>query len=337
MSRSSRKEEMGAKEQHEYQVEHTTGDSSESNSDTDAVDPRLENMPFIEAFGHHYHISGKIFLPFDEPERKRLEVQHRLYRHCLDGALTSTRLPLDIAQIVDLGTGTGVWAIEMAARYPQAQITGIDVYPIQRQKGVPPNVKFEIDDVENPWKIPDNSIDFVHARSIAGGVRDWPALLRQVHQKLKPGGLFEMTEIALNILDFDGKFAEADLCPEFLQIFRDLCDKVGMDFNPSPHVPEWLVDADFEKIVQRSEILPAGSWAQDEKMKARQSLMNQITTEHYVLDNHCGLLFKSCGWTKEQFDAIVPTFWQEVQAANIRPYITAVFTTARKPRKDESA
>ncbi|KAI1380043.1 S-adenosyl-L-methionine-dependent methyltransferase [Hypoxylon crocopeplum] len=294
-------------------------------------------MPYIEAFGHHYHISGKIFLPFDEPERHRLEVQHKLYRHCLDGALTSTRLPLDTAQILDLGTGTGVWAIEMAARYPQAQIMGVDVYPIQRRKGVPPNVKFEIDDVENPWRFPDNSLDFVHARSIAGGVRDWPALIRQTYNKLKPGGLFEMTEIALNILDFDGKFAEADLCPEFLQLFRDLCDKVGMDFNPSPHVPDWLVEADFEKIIQRSEILPTGSWAQDEKMKARQNLTNQITTEHYVLDNHCGLLFQSCGWTKEEFDAIVPSFWQEIQAAKVRPYITAVFTTARKPRREENA
>lgn len=287
----------------------TTGDSSESNSDIDAVDPRLENMPFIEAFGHHYHISGKIFLPFDEPERKRLEVQHKLYRHCLDGALTNTRLPLDTAHIVDLGTGIGVWAIEMAARYPQTQITGIDVYPIQRRKGVPPNVKFVIADVEDPWDFPDNSIDFVHARSIAGGVRDWPALLRQAYTKLKPGGLFEMTEIALNVLDFDGKFAEADLCPEFLKIFRDLCDKVGMDFNPSPHVPDWLVEADFEKIVQRSEILPAGSWAQDEKLKARQALMNSITTEHYG------------------------TFLVEVPDATPCPYR---YTTTANPRDNET-
>lgn len=309
------------------------GDSSDSQEDADAVDPRLKDMPSIEAWGHHYHISGKIFLPFDELEQNRCEVQHKLYRHCLDGALTSTRLPLDVAQILDLGTGTGVWPIEMAARYPQAQITGVDVYPIQRRKGVPPNVKFEIDDVENPWKFPDNSIDFVHARSIAGGVMDWPGLLRQVYDKLKPGGLFEMTEIALNVLDFDGKFAEAELCPEFLQVFRDVCEKTGMDFNPSPHAPVWMVEANFEKIVQRSEILPVGNWAQDEKMKTRQSLMNSITTKHYVLDNHCGLLFQSCGWTKEEFDAIVPSFWQEIEAAQVRPYITAVFTTARKPRE----
>ncbi|KAI0384398.1 S-adenosyl-L-methionine-dependent methyltransferase [Hypomontagnella monticulosa] len=318
------------------QTEHTTGEGSDASSDLDGPDPRLKDMPFIEAFGHQYHISGKIFLPFDQAERNRLEIQHKLYRNCLDGALTSTRLPLDTAQIMDLGTGTGAWAIEMAARYPQSQITGVDVYPIQRRRGVPPNVKFEIDDVENPWKYPDNYFDFVHARSIAGGVRDWPALLRQIYSKLKPGGLFEMTEIALNILDFNGKFAEADMLPGFLKLFRDMGEKCNMDFNPSPHVPDWLVDADFDKIVQRSEILPVGTWtwAQDEKMKVRQNLMNSIITEHY--DNHCGLLFKNCGWTREEFDAVAPSFWQELQNANGRPYITAVFTTARKPRRDDT-
>lgn len=316
--------------------ERGAGDSSDSYSDTDALDSRLENFPYIEAFGHKYHSSGKIFLAFDESERERCEVQHKLYRHSLDGALTSTRLPLDTTRILDLGTGTGTWAIEMAARYPQAQITGVDVYPIQRRKGVPPNVKFEIDDVENPWSAADDSLDFVHARSIAGGVRDWPALLRQACTKLKPGGLFEMTEISIHVCDFDGKFAEAELCPEFLQLFRDMSERVGVDFSPSPRVPEWLVDANFEKIVQRSEILPVGSWAQDEKMRTRQKLMNSILNKDYVLENHCSLLFQTCGWTKEQFDALVPSFWQEIQAAQVRPYVTAVFTTARKPREEPS-
>ncbi|KAI1766731.1 S-adenosyl-L-methionine-dependent methyltransferase [Hypoxylon sp. FL1150] len=310
--------------------------TDDSYSDTDALDRRLESFPYIEAFGHKYHISGKIFLAFDEDERQRCEVQHKLYRHSLDGALTSTRLPLDTTRILDLGTGTGTWAVEMAARYPQAQITGVDVYPIQRTKGVPPNVKFEIDNVENPWNVSDDSLDFIHARSIAGGVRDWPALLRQAYTKLKPGGLLEMTEISIHVCDFDGKFAEAELCPGFLQLFRDMCAQVGMNFTPSPHVPEWLVDANFEKIVQRSEILPVGNWAQDEKMKTRQKLMNSILNKDYILETYCSLLFQTCGWTKEQFDALVPSFWQEVQAAQVRPYVTAVFTTARKPREEPS-
>ncbi|KAI1077464.1 S-adenosyl-L-methionine-dependent methyltransferase [Whalleya microplaca] len=306
--------------------EHTHTDS-----DASSVDETVHEQ-YIEAFGHKYHPSGKIFLPFDKQEQQRMETQHRLYRLCLDGALTATRLPLEITDILDLGTGTGVWAIEMAARYPQARIVGVDASPIQRKKAVPPNVKFEIDDVENPWNIPSESLDFVHARSIAGGVRDWVALFKQALEKLKPGGILEMTEIAIQFLDFDGKFGEAELCPGILETFRGLSEKVGIDFHPSPHVPDWLLEAGFEKIVQRSEILPLGDWAADEKLKVRQSLMNEIVNKHFESDNHCALLFQNGGYKKEDLDTLIPTFWQDIEKTSHRPYMTAVFTTARKPQ-----
>ena len=41
-------------------------------------------------------------------------------------------------RILDIGTGTGIWAIDMADRYPQAEIVGTDLSPIQ-PKWVPPN------------------------------------------------------------------------------------------------------------------------------------------------------------------------------------------------------
>ncbi|KAI0011410.1 S-adenosyl-L-methionine-dependent methyltransferase [Xylariaceae sp. FL0662B] len=304
----------------------TTHTGSDTSSDDETVHER-----YIEAFGHKYHPSGKIFLPFDKPEQQRMETQHRLYRLCLDGSLTATRLPLDVANILDLGTGTGVWAIEMAARYPQARIVGIDASPIQRKKAVPPNVTFEIGDVENPWPIPSGSLDFVHSRSIAGGVRDWVALFNQALEKLKPGGILEMTEIAIQFLDFDGKFGEAELCPGILATFRSLSEKVGIDFHPSPRAPDRLLETGFEKIVQRTEILPLGNWAADDKLKARQTLMNEIATKHF--DNHCALLFQSGGYKKEDLDALIPTFWKDIEENSPRPYMTAVFTTARKPQE----
>ncbi|KAI1488411.1 S-adenosyl-L-methionine-dependent methyltransferase [Biscogniauxia mediterranea] len=291
-----------------------------------------EEGKYIEAYGHRYHPSGKIFLPFDEDEQRRMETQHRLFRRCLNGALTATRLPLDVERILDLGSGTGVWPIEMAARYPQVQFQGIDISPIQRTSVVPPNVKFTIDDIENPWDCPSGSLDFIHGRSIAGGVRDWPALLRQAYEKLKPGGLLELTEIAISIHDFDGKFADAELCPGFLKLWRDLSKEVNMEFDPTPQATEWLLEAGFEKIVQQTEILPLGNWAQDEKLKAQQNLMNEITSQHFV--NHGGLMFATCGWERSEYDAVAPTFFEDIMKTIPRPYTMAIFTTARKPREE---
>jgi len=39
---------------------------------------------------------------------------------------------------MDVGTGTGIWAIDMADRFPNAQVKGIDLSPIQ-PNWVPPN------------------------------------------------------------------------------------------------------------------------------------------------------------------------------------------------------
>ena len=70
----------------------------------------------------------------------------------MNGALHLCPLE-DPLEIVDLGTGTGVWCIEMADAYPEAQILGIDLSPVQ-PSWVPPNCRFEIDDFELDWQEP---------------------------------------------------------------------------------------------------------------------------------------------------------------------------------------
>ena len=43
---------------------------------------------------------------------------------------------------------------------------------------VPPNVRFEIDDVEAEWTY-HQYFDFIHCRFMAPAIRDWPRLVRQ--------------------------------------------------------------------------------------------------------------------------------------------------------------
>lgn len=48
-------------------------------------------------------------------------------------------------KVLDIATGTGRWAIEMGDEFPQAEITGTDLSPIQ-PTCVPPNVTFYVED-----------------------------------------------------------------------------------------------------------------------------------------------------------------------------------------------
>ena len=63
-------------------------------------------------------------------ELDRLDLQHHVIKLLLNGEIHLA--PLDNPRrILDIGTGTGLWAIEMADRYPNATVTGTDLSPVQ--------------------------------------------------------------------------------------------------------------------------------------------------------------------------------------------------------------
>ena len=101
--------------------------------------------------GRRYHAyqAGKYHFPNDEQELNRMDIEHHNQRLQMNGALH--RAPIvDPMEIVDIGTGTGFWCIDMAEEYPSAQVLGIDLSPVQPD-WVPPNCRFEVDDFELEW------------------------------------------------------------------------------------------------------------------------------------------------------------------------------------------
>lgn len=98
---------------------------------------------------YHSYREGKYHFPNDEKESNRIEIEHHNQGLQLGGRLHLA--PLDHPQeIIDLGTGTGIWCIDVGEMYPSARVVGVDLSPIQPE-WVPPNVSFEIDDFEADW------------------------------------------------------------------------------------------------------------------------------------------------------------------------------------------
>jgi ubiquinone/menaquinone biosynthesis C-methylase UbiE len=91
------------------------------------------------------------------------------------------RLTVPPQRVLDVGTGTGIWAIDFADEFPHTTVSGTDLSPIQPAL-VPPNCIFEVDDARDLWTYPANYFDFIHIRGLFGSISDWPQLYKQAYK-----------------------------------------------------------------------------------------------------------------------------------------------------------
>ncbi|KAI1179117.1 S-adenosyl-L-methionine-dependent methyltransferase [Nemania sp. FL0916] len=182
--------------------------SMNTSSTTTAVDQSNDATWWHEWYtlrwGRYYgtYKQGKYLLPCDDRECDRLDIMHKFFQVVRQfenpslGGLFTHPLP-DRPKILDLGCGTGIWAIDMADRHAtQGQVQGWDLNLIQ-PAAIPPNVTFSRRDFEDPWvEVEQNSLDLIHMRLLNGSVENYPRLYSQVFKHLKPGsGYLEQVEI----------------------------------------------------------------------------------------------------------------------------------------------
>ncbi|KAJ4090894.1 hypothetical protein NW761_007248 [Fusarium oxysporum] len=76
--------------------------------------------------GRTYHSmsAGKYAYPNDQSENERLEIQHNVWLLTLRGSLALCPKGDEAAKrVLDVGTGTGCWAIEYADAFPQSEVS----------------------------------------------------------------------------------------------------------------------------------------------------------------------------------------------------------------------
>lgn len=99
--------------------------------------------------------------------------------------------------IIDIGAGQGEWSIDVAERFPSAQVLGIDLFP-PPQGWTPPNCTFEVDDANMSWNR-GQKFDLVHLRWMLGAFtkQQWTEVYKQAYENLAPGGWIEHLEPSL--------------------------------------------------------------------------------------------------------------------------------------------
>ncbi|KAI5793341.1 S-adenosyl-L-methionine-dependent methyltransferase [Pyronema domesticum] len=215
---------------------------------------------------HAYYGPDQYLMPQDEKEKDRLDLHHEIILQLFEGQLHQAPLQ-NPHRILDVGTGTGIWAIDMADKFPEAEVIGTDLSPIQ-SGWVPANCRFEVDDATLDWTYTDNHFDFIHGRSVGQGFDDWGKLLSEMKCCTVPGGWVEICECGIRANCDDGTMADNNACKIFIDLLRQALIKIKRPpIDDIETLRQRFEATGFEDIRIKTVKEPIGPWTRDERMK----------------------------------------------------------------------
>jgi hypothetical protein len=290
------------------------GDDAESISQT--LSSSIANYRVENGRTYHQYKDGQYAYPNDEPEKDRLDLQHHLYRLTLDGKLYLAPIKPDVHNVIDVGTGTGIWALEFADEHPSADVLGTDLSPIQPQF-VPPNLTFMIDDASEEW-IFRKKFDFIHARQLHCAVPE-KRLMAQAYENLVPGGWLEMAELTFPVQNDDGTLSPDMPIYQWSSYMVEASRRIGQSLeNPKYYAP-WMREAGFVNVQCVVYKWPANPWPRGKKEKTL-GLWNMINTLDGLEGFTMAIFTRVLGWAPEEVTVFLAGVRNDTRNRNVHNY-----------------
>ncbi|TRX95872.1 hypothetical protein FHL15_003426 [Xylaria flabelliformis] len=315
---------------------------------------------------YHAYSDGSYHYPNDSLELERLDWQYICLKRLFNGknyfAPWSQERPPK--RILDLATGTGMWAIEMAEEFESSMVVGTDLSPIQPEF-VPPNVQFYIHDAT--WNLARKLITvdqmFVSVLFFANVLefsRDWMSGGGQTHsiiymirmalgawedfevdvaQKafdhLEPGGWFEAQEL-LPTLGCDDDSMPDDWPPNLL--FNDLEDCAKREHRPldiAKTYKQGLINAGFVDVTEQVYKIPISGWAKSKNWKTLGDLWN-VNCLDAIQGVAMALLHRARGLKRHQIEIHLMDTRRALSDKSVHAYQRCYVVLGRKPRLHEA-
>lgn len=194
-------------------------------------------------------------MPIDHVELFRWTLNHEVFLKLL-GCLST--IPLrNPSNILDVGTGTGEWAMKMAELHPECEVVGTDIAAIAPTKNVPMNVFFEIEDAED-WDRSPSFYDLIHLRSMEGAFQDWRSLYDNIFYSLKPGGWIEVQDFDTGegALKFKQQFSPDSPAHTLFEDLHIAAERSGRPRDTQHLDPGLFMEAGFVDVRETEYLLP---------------------------------------------------------------------------------
>ncbi|XEU96021.1 hypothetical protein FSHL1_001306 [Fusarium sambucinum] len=327
-------------ESHRVNTELTDdGDSSfdeiSAFSDTGSLQSSVFKYRVQNGRTYHAYKEGSYILPNDEisaasSNQDYIDQQHHLALLTLNDRLFNIPAKDDrpFKRVLDAGCGTGIWAMDFADEHPEAEVTGVDLSPIQ-PTFVPPNVSFFIDDVEADWTYT-KAFDFIYLRAMTGSIRDWPRLFDQAFKNLSPGGYIELMDPIYPVVSEDGTVSKDSAVYKWSKLMNEAATKLGSALDSALTYKDQLIKAGFANVVETPYKWPMNSWPQDKKLKELGAWGN-VNLVGGVQGLSLALFTKVLGWNVHDLELFLVDVRKDLHNKEMHGYWRVNVVYGQKP------
>ncbi|KAK1986409.1 methyltransferase domain-containing protein [Colletotrichum cereale] len=280
--------------------------SSSTSLRSSILDYRFEN-----GRTYHRYKDGKYNLPNDQREMERL-----------------------VGRVLDVGTGSGIWAINYGDEHPETHVLAMDLSPTFPD-AAPPNVNFEVDDLEEEW-LYSQPFDYIHSRFMTASVNDWKVYLQKCYDNLVPGGWVELQEVDIMPHCDDGTLMPDSPLIKCSQLLIEASEIFGRPYIPIPPLKKVLAEIGFVGVSLSVYKWPTNPWAKDPKYKEIGELNGQNMAEG-LEGFSMAPLTRAHNWTPEEVNVFLIDVRNSLKDRNVHAYWPIYYLIGRKPEKEPTS
>ncbi|EJT80933.1 hypothetical protein GGTG_00923 [Gaeumannomyces tritici R3-111a-1] len=288
---------------------------------------------------YHSYRAGSYPFPNDEEENERLELQYTALKEAMGGRnylapFTGENPPRDV---LDIGTGPGQWALEVADEFPEATVIGTDLSPSTMPDFVPENLKLYVEDANDEWDY-EYPFDFIHTRMTFSC---WSDMKSQVIEKamrhLHPGGWLECQETH-GIFQCDDGSIPPGFAPNLWAHNMQVAGDAGrIQMGIAPKMAGWFREAGFIDVQEVILRLPVGAWDRTDDHQRVLGALWLKNLDWGLSSITMALFHRYLGMTKEQIEVFLVDVRKGIRNPSIHSYQTLYVVWGRKPRPGEKA